>query len=221
MRRKLLLFSCLCLLFSCYKNTQEEACSRYYDDGRAKPVVAIASTIDSTTYDVPWNLSEEITALIRQQIAKKRNSYLPSQEDIDRQINFTNNPFDADISWVKNHFQNFEFLVFVELLEHKNLVDQNAEKYFLSPYYQSSSTNLISTTRIRVIDVRGKEPRIILQETIKDSYFIPKNPLHINYEKNCWGTQDYLSTPLATAHEQLTKKIAHRVEDYIMIAKSR
>ena len=221
MKRLLLAISVAFLIFSCSKNGQEEVFTRYHEDGRAKPVVAIASVIDSTSYDIPWSLSDELTALLRNQLSHKRSLFIPPKEDVDHYISYSNNPFDPNISWMNKGFGSYEFIVFIELLDHKNISEQNLENEYYSPHYQNISTNLIEKTRVRVVDVRGKEPRIILQETLDDSYFISKNQLRTNYNIAIWGTDSYQSTPLSLAHHQLTKKIIERIEDYIMLAKSR
>jgi len=118
-------------------------------------------------------------------------------------------------------FGTYEFIVFIELLDHKNVSEHESENVYYSPRYQNISTNLVEKVRVRVVDVRGRKPRIILQETLYDSYFISKNQLRTNYDIALWGTDSYNSTPLNSAHNQMTKKIIERIEDYIMLAKSR
>ena len=53
---------------SCNNSTTTNTASRFYDDGRSRPVVALSTVIDSTSYDVPWSLSEELTHLIKNQL---------------------------------------------------------------------------------------------------------------------------------------------------------
>jgi len=221
MKRLLLAVSLAFLIVSCSKNGQETVFTRYHEDGRAKPVVAVASVIDSTSYDIPWSLSDELTSLLRTQLSHKRSFFIPPKEDIDHYISYANNPFDPDISWMDKGFGTYEFIVFIELLDHKNVSEHESENVYYSPRYQNISTNLVEKVRVRVVDVRGRKPRIILQETLYDSYFISKNQLRTNYDIALWGTDSYNSTPLNSAHNQMTKKIIERIEDYIMLAKSR
>jgi len=221
MKHLLLVISAAFLIFSCSKNGEEEAFTRYHEDGRAKPVVAVVSVIDSTSYDLSWSLSDELTTLIRSKLSQRRSLYVSPKEDVDQYISYSNDPFDPDISWMNKDFGSYEFIVFIELLDHKNISEQDPEKVFYSPNYQNDSTNLIEKARIRVVDVRGKKPHIILQETLNDSYFISKNQLRTNYNIDTWITNSYRSTPLSLAHNQMTKKITERIEDYIMLAKSR
>ena len=84
MRKLICLFFGITLLCSCKKNDDEF--SLYHEDGRAKPIVVINPVINSTSYDVPWSLSEEFTDLMtptsvakpspqsRQQINWRHNS---------------------------------------------------------------------------------------------------------------------------------------------------
>ena len=73
--------------------------------------------------------------------------------------------------------------------------------------------------RARIIDLRSSKPSIILQEFIRYSHKIPTNSLQIDYEKNCFGTPNYPATPIAVGHRGLSKEIAKRLEDYILIKK--
>jgi len=75
--------------------------------------------------------------------------------------------------------------------------------------------------RIRAVDLRGNKPKVILQELVKDSYYISKNVLHTDYDIIVWGVDEYLSSPMGLAHLSFSKEIAERISDYILLAKSR
>jgi len=80
---------------------------------------------------------------------------------------------------------------------------------------------LDSIVRIRVLDIRKDKPQIVLQEALKDSYFISKNILQPDYNTYGWGTKQFATSPVGLAHNQLAKMIAERVGDYLMLAKTR
>jgi len=191
-----------------------EETTRFHDDGRAKPVVAITSMIDTTSFDAPWSLSEEFTSIIVNQVAASGEIYVQAHEEFPS----NENPFNADISWMKKEFSSQEFAVFLELVEHDNVPATKGKKNF-NPY--EVSTNLEMAVRIRVVDLRGSHPKIVLQEMVRDSYFIPKTILLTDYSNTGWGTSEYRKTPMGIAHSQLAQEIANRISDYILLAKSR
>ncbi|NGX34587.1 MAG: hypothetical protein K1060chlam1_00940 [Candidatus Anoxychlamydiales bacterium] len=193
---------------SCSNNQGDNNVSRFYDDGRARPVVAISSVIDSTTYDLPWSLSEEITYLIKSHLSNNKNLFLSSTEVMDESLTNTDNPFDINIAWMKDRFDNSEFLVFLELLNHNELK-------------KDQISNLEMSMRIRIIDVRAKEPKVILQECIDDNYYIAKGSIRADYQNTIWGSQEYANSRMGLAHKQLAKEISDRISDYIALSKSR
>ncbi len=201
-------------LFAASCNRCCDDTTRFHDDGRAKPVVAITSMIDTTSFDAPWSLSEEFTSIIFNQIAAGGEIYVQSHEEFPP----SENPFNADLSWMKKEFASQEFAVFLELVEHDTVPATKGKKNF-NPY--EVSTNLEMAVRIRVIDLRSSQPKIVLQEIVRDSYFIPKTILATDYSTAGWGTAEYRKTPMGIAHSQLAQEIANRISDYILLAKSR
>ena len=81
--------------------------------------------------------------------------------------------------------------------------------------------NLNSAIRVRLMDLRSTTPKIVLQEMIKGSYFIPKTLLPTDYEQIVWGSKEYSQSPMGIAHGQLISEVVSRVNDYILLAKSR
>ncbi|HSX26909.1 MAG TPA: CT253 family lipoprotein [Chlamydiales bacterium] len=201
------------LAVSCNRSGDEV--SRFHEDGRAKPAVAVASMIDTTSFDAPWSLSEELTTMISNQLSLGGLIYVQSQEELP----FSENPFSGgDLSWMKREFQGKEFVIFLELVEHE-AVPASKTKNIVTPH--EVSTNLNMAIRLRVVDLRNETPKIVLQEMIRDSYFIPKTLIPTDYSRVVWGTEDYRKSPMGIAHAQIVQEITTRISDYILLAKSR
>ncbi|MBI5273221.1 MAG: hypothetical protein HY861_04485 [Chlamydiia bacterium] len=199
----------LCVL-GCNRSTDTTA--RYHEDGRAKPIAAVPTMIDTTSFEVPWSISEELTATIVQLISQKGTIYVQSRDD----FAIAENPFSAQLAWMKKEFEDQEFAVFLELVEH-NLVPAIKTAQSL----QETSNNLNMSVRVRVIDLRGNEPKVVLQEMVRDSYYIPKTLFPTDYSVVSWGHPEYAKSPMSIAHMQLAREVASRVGDYILLAKSR
>lgn len=189
--------------------------TRYHEDGRQKPAVAIASMIDTTSFEVPWSLSEELTSMVVKRIADTKTIFVQSIDE----FSSTKNPFSQDLSWMKNEFSGQEFLVFMELVQHDLVPTTRPKKK--EPAGPETANNLNMAVRIRVIDLRGAAPKIVLQEMVKESYYIPRSLLPTDYRRTTWGSDDYRSSPMGIAHSQLAQEISARLSDYILLAKSR
>lgn len=196
---------------SCSHNNNEHM-TRFHDDGRSKPSVAVASMLDSTTFDLSWSLSEELTDGIMSHIAGTGQIYVHAKEESP----FTENPFGADLSWMKREFHSEEFVAFLELVEHEFTPVKSK-----GVTAQEAPSNLNMAVRLRVVDLRPNSPKIVLQEMIRDSYFVPKTLIPSDYAVEIWGTENYRKSPMGVAHAQLVQNIADRIADYILLAKSR
>ncbi len=187
--------------------------TRFYEDGRAKPLVAIASVIDATLVDLPWSLSEELTSMIVDGVSQGGRICVTAKDELSP----SDIPFGSDLSWVKREFPDDQFVVFLELVEHD--VAAVEPKAGAIPF--ETAMNLNTTVKIRVVDVRSLSPKIVLQEQVRNTYFIPKNIVPTDYAVSGWGTNEFLRTPMGQAHQQLVHEITLRINDYIQLAKSR
>ena len=83
------------------------------------------------------------------------------------------------------------------------------------------SSELTLTMRVRIFDLRGSKPEVILQELVHQSYLIPKpsnlsesNPLR-------WKKMSFNISPLGLAHSQFAKEVSGRIEEYILLSKTK
>lgn len=198
---------------SCSRNDNNNTTtSLFHEDGRSKPSVAVASMLDTTSFDASWSLSEELTDGVMKLLSSTGKIVVHAQEESP----FTENPFSANLSWMKREFQGHEFVAFLELVEHeftpvkaKGTPDQEA------------SANLNMAVRLRVVDLRPSNPKIVLQEMIRDTYFVPKTLIPNDYSVDTWGTENYKKSPMGVAHNILVNEVASRIGDYILLAKNR
>ncbi len=195
-------------------NQSTDFITRYHEDGRAKPEIAITSMIDTTSFELPWSLSEEFTSSLVQQVGVGGKLYVVATED----DVFTENPFGQDLNWIKREYADHEFVAFLELVEHEIAPTSKVRK---DPTSQQFSTNLNMAIRLRIVDVRGQTPVIVLQEMVKDSYFIPKTLMPTDYATAVWGTSEYQKSPIGIAHKQIIQEVASRIKEYVLLAKSR
>jgi hypothetical protein len=168
--------------------------------------------LDTTSFDASWSLSEELTEGVMSLVANTGKIYVHSRQESP----FTDNPFGTDLSWMKREFHSEEFVAFLELVEH-----EFAPVKTKNMPIQEASTNLNMAVRLRVVDLRHATPKIVLQEMVRDTYFIPKTLIPNDYAVDVWGTDAFRKSPMGVAHAQLVQDIASRIADYILLAKSR
>ena len=144
---------------------------------KKKPVVSIIPIVDNTRQQYTWSLSDELTALLYSHISQTDSFYLVDLSQAQQKRQFLqecHNPFGTDVSWVKKAFQGDEFVVFLELVEHEERIRKDWQR---GTYPQSCAADLNMSIRIRVFDLRDKQPKVILQEILHKAHFIPP-PIH-------------------------------------------
>jgi hypothetical protein len=198
----------------CRSNAEDEntACKTHQN----KPVVALIPVIDNTKNEAyAWNLSDEFTSSIFSCLAQGP-LYLESMGKV-REMGkkCKENPFGTNISWIKKAFEKEQFVIFLELVQHEEVLNQE-KKLLSSP--KTSSADLKLCMRIRAFDLRADEPRVILQELISDSHFIPWQFTQVNFQQTSWGDENFNFSPIGLAHWEFSKQIASRIEDYIHTA---
>ena len=219
MYRIILIFVSLIFLYGCQSRCQNGQCTRFYDDGRSKPVVSIVPMLDSTCFDASWSLSEEFTTTIKNKLQEQKSIFLTKGQDI--HLSSQHDPFGKNVDWAKSMFKPTEFVVFLELVEHDNIsILKTAKDPAKIPESRRSATNLNMAIRLRIVDIRSDEPRIVLQELVKDSYYMPNNVDNPDYNVVIWGTEEYKASPMSIAHGQIAKQIIDSINDYIKLAKS-
>jgi hypothetical protein len=216
-----LLAGVLLALVGCSSKGNYEHATRFHEDGRAKPIVAFVPVFDRSGSNVGWSLSEEFTHSLKSRFLKRSNFYVSTSNEINSAIatlSAENNPFGAETNWIKESFENHEYVVFAELVEH-DIHPKELKGNFLDKITPSSE--LTVTMRIRVFDLRGSKPQVILQEFVRQSHVIPKPSDLTEHSPERWKKIIYAVSPMGLAHAQLAKEVVKRIEDYILLSKSK
>lgn len=211
-------FVCLALLVgSCEDNMSQNNYAGYQSVVEKKPLVALLPLIDNTKHGLSWDISEELTSSVHHRLLLKDKLYLVDKEKVlsaTKKLKESDNPFVNDLSWMKRSFPSDEFVVFLELIEHDEV-----------PVYSTRQAapgevdaDLQMSVRVRVVDLRGEQPKIVLQELIHESHRIPKQFTKANFHQVPWDDDSFSISPVGLAHDALSKEIAVRVQDYILLS---
>jgi hypothetical protein len=217
----LLLTSVLLNTTSCASRNSEF--TRFHEDGRSKPVVVMAPVIDNSAHSLEWNVGDELTSEIRDSVMNTGRLFLRPQFDLRTEVGglLKENLFSSNLSFAAQFSKEHEYLILSELIEHQEIPYKRQQ---IHPLYTSEGEGdkvLAMKVRIRVLDLRGSKPSIVLQEIVNSNHQIPPNYHHAEEDASLtWGMEHYPSTFLALAHRRLARDVAQRVEDYILISKS-
>jgi hypothetical protein len=216
MFRFAMIASVAALLSSCGSNkTSQDQVTKYYDDGRARPIITLAPVIDTASFEAPWSISEEFGSTLSDKLKMTGTLYLNA--DSEKFLSSSQNPFGSDLSWIRKEFAPNEFVVFLEIVQHEIVPVEKTHYY--DPTLHSSHLNV--AVRLRIIDIRSSTPKVVLQELIKESQYVGRSLMPFDYNQNPWGTEEYLSSPMGLAHSSISKQLVERINDYILLAKSR
>jgi hypothetical protein len=199
-------------------SSDRDSTASLYESSSLKPAVAIIPLIDNSNHALGWNLSDEITFTLCSKLDRQNafNLALPGKiKSQSKKMKGFNNPFGDDLDWVKTIFHEEEFVVFLEMIEHGEVPNSTNKK--APPETLSAQLNL--SVRLRIIDVRGNSPKVVLQEILQDSHFIPRQFTSYNFHQTPWNTEEFFLSPVGIAHAQLIKELKGRIEDYILLAK--
>lgn len=204
-------------LCSCHNDDSASVSQIYQVPIESQPIVAVVPVIDNTKTSYDWNLSDELSSSIYAHLAERDHLRLVSSSKVrlkTKPLLEKNNPFDSDISWIKKNFRDEEFVVFLELVEHEEVLADARKK---KPDPEKSSAELRMSLRIRAFDLRGSEPVVVLQELATDTYFIHPQFNQVNFYQVSWKDPTFEMSPVGLAHEKFTKEIARRIDDYILL----
>jgi len=217
---KSLLSLCAIALITCgcHEDSSNGSPVSFQTSTSTLPIVSVVPLIDNTKNDYAWSLSDELSSALYANLSQRDRVILNSSSKVRAKAKPAleqHNPFDKDLSWMKKTFQDEEFVVFLELVEHEEVLNQSRSK----PIDPSlCSAELRMSMRVRVIDLRSAEPQIVLQELIHDTHPILAQFNQVNFYQVPWKDQSFSISPVGTAHGKFTKELSQRIEDYILIA---
>jgi hypothetical protein len=182
----------------------------YHDDGTPKPKLAIMPIMDNSQNSLAWDLTEEISDGIYYELMSSGEVYMVSPKEMGQgwskkyDIDF----FSNDISYVKD-FQNTDFIISMEIID---------RKITACDLCVPNNLTLFISIRIKILDIRFCEPKIVLYEVFRTDYTgIQTNA----YDENniCWKDQTYLKTYCGRAHQSIICSLSKRIEKVIWSVK--
>ncbi len=192
--------------------------SAYYYSGQPKPSVALLPVVNSAgPQDLGWDLSGEFTDEMTKRLDNSHKLYLVGEAPVESPVAKTVSALPAQVL-DKNLLRGVpeaQFLIVTELIEQKTTPYGPAANRPTEKYISESGAILSLAMRVKVIDMREAQPRVVLQEVVETDYNITKPYLYVDYRKHPYGTDFYTRTPLGIAHAKLIKEVVAHIESYV------
>lgn len=217
-----LILACLVslLMFGCATPHYEEHVPYqipYYVDGTVKPKVVLLPVVDNSESFVPWDICSEFNNTLRYQAMCCPDLFIVPENEVLGCMQDGNSieAFDEDLSFTKR-FPGNDFVVALDLIEHRLVPFEKGKIYPpIPPQNYNWRSVLQMKMRLRIIDLRCGTPRIYLQEIFTSNYAIPFSAESMDYQKCCWGSRAFPTSPWGLAHKQLVCDLMFRIETVI------
>lgn len=183
-----------------------------HDDGKMKPSVVVVPVMVPCEVPNGNELSRSLTSNIRFQFMNEGELYLFSEGEVHKGLSDI-----GQVEWLtKNeafaqHFCSADFIVLTELMQSPVLPSCNNAPC-------PCQYNFIAKLRIKIIDVRPRCPRVVLQEILKGDYVIPCSAEDVTCGVINWNPETYRTSPMGKVHQRLVAAYVHRVEEVIKSA---
>lgn len=194
---------------------------RYHDNGKLKSTVIVAPVQDLAAHPLPWDLSQELTEGIREHLVRT-GEFLVAPVDVVQSISEEVGTIDVasrDLSYT-DRFRPSDFVVLMEVIDHQEVPYTRGKFKPLYPVKGEVSTVLMITARLKVVDLRSEEPKVVLQEIVHSNHQVQTGKAieFMDYANTGWGTNLYRSTPVGMAHARLERDVAVQATDYILFS---
>ncbi|MCH9627189.1 MAG: hypothetical protein S4CHLAM2_08240 [Chlamydiales bacterium] len=189
----------------------------YQSSGKQKAIVAVLPVIDhSGCRNLSWNLSREFTDEIRNRVYDSSKVYLLRDHGSRELAERLNTPNPAHISEVEvRNLGATEFVVVAELIDQHEIPYAARKTPEKSPFKGEVSAVLSVDMRVRVIDIRHDQPKVVLQEVLNQEHVIVPAYMSSDYARAPWGTEAFMRTPMGLTHNKMVRELVSRVENYI------
>lgn len=208
------LFALLCLsLAGCSQNSDSNPV-RYQ---KTKPNVAFVPLKESEPFCY-WDLGKELTDDTVQEMVTKNTVYITPYNQFKTALENTGecDYFSSDLNFA-NYFGSSDFLVVSELLRHEIVPFNPTARTDVDHKKNFAQFQVLDLgTRVRVLDLRYENPKVILQKFVDTREIISGTETKIDYSEIRPENELYASTPLCRGHKKIAHELAREIESAIL-----
>ena len=187
----------------------------YYDDGRPKPSIALLPVADISQNKPSWDVAGELYDAMKYRLMREGKVFIPPEDQIIIKAGSCTTQELMDTSNLRlfERFQPSQYVVIVELLDYKQVpyVRGKITPLYIASISADNAKVLMVKLRLRIIDIRGKTPRIVRQEIIESNHMIEENALADSARLK--KTEAYSSSPIGIAHARIVRDMVKKIDD--------
>lgn len=201
------------LLAGCQKHTTQ--CSNYVaytDEGTLKPRIALASVTDSSGTNLSWDVSDEIISGINYYMRLDGELNVIPQNDVYAKMALLGDidPYAANLTPWKSFCNNDDFIVLIDVFKREELPYEKGKFSQIYCDTLNQSGNVLSLkARLKIIDIRAQQPKLVLYEVNDFNYMLPLG--YENQQIAKWGDPDYNRTYIGKVHDRLICQLTQRI----------
>lgn len=184
----------------------------------ALPRVALLPVINECGEPLPWRLSDELTDHLGAALAKREGMALLGAEvgrSLAAELEHVD-LFGPSLRDLRGDGR-CDFVVATELIDHELVPYRGQKVQQLYAIDGEIGSILMMKLRLRVIDLRGESPRVVLQEIMNSNHLVRRRDEAVDYLAYGWGVSQFTETPIGMAHERLADEAAGRVAQYVSV----
>lgn len=186
----------------------------YHDNGTPKPHVALVPMMEACKPNEPWDVSKDFSMQIRNKLMHHGRIFVPTEGDLKKQIASTTK---GELVNSKDlmpflYFQPAHFVVVTELVDYEVVpYKRGAIKPLYVAHIPADQAEVLKMkVRLRIIDIRGGEPKLIRQEMVDSNHMITKEAL--KRSEALHGTEAFQSSELGIAYGRLINQLVEKIE---------
>ncbi len=188
-----------------------------HDDGAVKPIVALLPVVDASELNLFCDLSAELTHDMRYEIRNEGEFYLLPPREIQMHLAQIGKIDFLSDDLLAQHFCNANFIILTELISHDSISSEPGACAWMIKNHPDRETLKVSM-RIKIIDIRYPSPYVVLQEVVTSDYPIRKKDLEVELNELESDPQNYQTSSIGRAHDQLISAVVRRIEEVIRSA---
>ena len=209
---RLFVICCALLCVGCH--SQHSDFFPYYDDGTPKPYVTCLPVMNDCSQKLPWNVPEELTKDLRTYLMQQGRLFLPPMAQTQKAFALSD---EKELASSKDlmpflNFQPSHFVVLLQLIEYKQVPYERGKikPLYIANLAPDQAMVLMIKLRLKVVDIRGNEPKIIRQEIFESNHVIAKNAMAES--KRLFGTPHFGASPIGMVNARLVRDLAVKIE---------
>ncbi len=189
----------------------------YTDEGYEKPKVAIVPVLNSSKASLGFDISDEIVFGLRNLICSNDKLFPLTQSDVNAAAALIGDShyFTPDTSCWKG-FLNAHFAIIMEVTQHDIVPFEKGSFGNLYPTNGGHSNQVLALkVRLRIIDVKYNQAKLILDEIIESNHMMPWGFDQAVNKERAFDSPNYANTPFGMAHNRLIWQLSSRIHQVI------